>query len=155
MMLRSSRLLLLSSFLIACGSSQPPTAQPMPDATATPPAPLGPTVPPSMSDAGSSSTTTPAVDPNAVPQFATEINAFNSDLYAKLKTGKGNLFYSPTSIEIALTMTAAGARGTTASQMQTVLHLPTDNAASANAGAAQLLSSWSTPTTSGPTLTIA
>jgi serpin B len=155
MMLRSSRLLLLSSFLIACGSSQPPAAQPAMDPNVTP-APLGPTTPPPIADAGvaDAGPAATAIDPNAVPQFATEIEAFNSDLYAKLKTSKGNIFYSPTSIEIALAMTAAGARGTTASQMQQVLHLPSDTA-SANAGAAQLLSSWTTPSATGPTLTIA
>ncbi len=156
MMLRSSRLLLLSSFLIACGSSQAPAAQPTPVDIANAPAPLGPTVPPPIADAGfaDAGPVATATDPNAVPQLATEIEAFNSDLYAKIKAGKGNIFYSPTSIEIALAMTAAGARGTTASQMQQVLHLPSD-ATSANAGAAQLLSSWTTPSTTGPTLTIA
>jgi len=52
-------------------------------------------------------------------------NAFAADLYAKLIVeAKGNLFFSPNSIETALAMTYAGARGKTAEQMATVLHLP-------------------------------
>jgi serpin B len=49
--------------------------------------------------------------------------AFATDLYAKLRTEKGNLFFSPYSISTALAMTLAGARGETAQQMATVLHL--------------------------------
>jgi serpin B len=154
MTLRSSRLLLLSSFLIACGSSQPPASQPTPDATASNPAPLGPTVPPPapIADAGVATTTPPASDP---AQFATSIDAFSADLYAKLKTQKGNIFYSPTSIELALAMAEVGARGDTATQMQNVLHLPSDNA-TASSNAFQFLSAWSPPApATGPTLTIA
>jgi serpin B len=52
-------------------------------------------------------------------------NAFALDLYGKLAAGEhGNLFFSPNSIESALTMTYAGARGKTAAQMAAVLHLP-------------------------------
>ena len=52
-------------------------------------------------------------------------NAFALDLYARLAaTAQGNLFFSPISIEAALAMTDAGARGRTAEQMTRVLHLP-------------------------------
>jgi serpin B len=52
-------------------------------------------------------------------------NAFALDLYGRLTAGsQGNLFFSPNSIETALAMTYAGARGDTASQMAAVLHLP-------------------------------
>jgi serpin B len=51
--------------------------------------------------------------------------AFALDLYAKLKTTDGNLFFSPYSISTALAMTYAGARGDTAAQMAKVLHFPT------------------------------
>lgn len=50
-------------------------------------------------------------------------NDFASDLYGKLKTEKGNIFFSPESLSQALAMTFAGAKDTTASEMQTVLHL--------------------------------
>ncbi|MFH1730640.1 MAG: serpin family protein [Planctomycetota bacterium] len=50
-------------------------------------------------------------------------NEFALDLYAKLSEKKGNLFFSPYSISTALAMTYAGARGDTAGQMKTTLHL--------------------------------
>jgi len=52
-------------------------------------------------------------------------NKFAIDLYDKLKTGEGNLFFSPYSISTALAMTYAGAQGQTESQMTRVLHFPT------------------------------
>jgi serpin B len=48
---------------------------------------------------------------------------FALDLYARLKSGDGNLFFSPYSISTCLAMTWAGARGNTASQMAGALHL--------------------------------
>jgi serpin B len=48
--------------------------------------------------------------------------AFAFDLYQQLKTGEGNLFYSPYSISAALAMTYAGAGGTTAERMARALH---------------------------------
>jgi serpin B len=50
-------------------------------------------------------------------------NAFAADLYGRLAATEGNLFFSPNSIETALTMTYAGARGNTADEMAKVLHL--------------------------------
>ena len=55
-------------------------------------------------------------------------NQFAVDLYAQLdreQPGK-NLFFSPTSISVALAMTTAGARGQTQSEMADVLHLGAD-----------------------------
>ncbi len=49
-------------------------------------------------------------------------NAFAVDLYSKLRTRTGNLFFSPESISTALAMTYAGARGETASEMVKTLH---------------------------------
>ena len=51
-------------------------------------------------------------------------NSFGADLDARLAGQQGNLFFSPYSIETALAMTYAGARGLTAEQMAKVLHLP-------------------------------
>jgi len=53
-------------------------------------------------------------------------NAFATDLYAKLARKDGNLFFSPTSLQTALAMTWAGARGQTAQEMAKSLHLDND-----------------------------
>jgi serpin B len=53
-------------------------------------------------------------------------NEFAFDLYAKLSSQKGNLFFSPYSISTALAMVYAGAAGNTQLQMGRVLNLITD-----------------------------
>ena len=53
-------------------------------------------------------------------------NAFGFDLYHKFKGERGNLFFSPYSISTAFAMTYEGAKGQTAKEIQTVLHLPDD-----------------------------
>jgi len=55
---------------------------------------------------------------------ATATNEFGLDLYRKVTGGNENLCLSPYSIEIALTMTFAGADGDTRAEMARVLHLP-------------------------------
>ncbi|MDV2481424.1 serpin family protein [Methanoculleus sp. Wushi-C6] len=55
-------------------------------------------------------------------------NRFALDLYRQLAsdpdTGGRNIFFSPYSVSSALAITAEGARGTTADEIQSVLHLP-------------------------------
>lgn len=63
-----------------------------------------------------------APDPN-LPAVGNAINAFSVDLYKHLARREGNLFLSPTSLETALAMVYAGARGDTAEQMADVLHV--------------------------------
>jgi serpin B len=55
-------------------------------------------------------------------------SAFVFDLYQRLRTEEGNLFYSPYSISLALAMIYAGARGETKQQMADTLqfNLPQD-----------------------------
>jgi serpin B len=54
-------------------------------------------------------------------------NAFAVDMYLRLaEKEEGNLFFSPNSIETALAVAWAGARGATAQQMARVLHLPAE-----------------------------
>ena len=70
-----------------------------------------------------------ASDPPLTPRdVAAASNAFACDLFAQLRTTPGNLFFSPLSISTALAMTYGGARGETATEMITVLHLPGDQA---------------------------
>jgi serpin B len=61
-------------------------------------------------------------------------NRFAFDLYTRLRTGPGNLFFSPYSVHAALAMTADGANGTTRDEMTKVLHLPADRAKGLAAG---------------------
>jgi len=63
-----------------------------------------------------------------VSTIAQESNAFAVDLYGKLSSEPGNLFFSPASVSTAFAMAYAGARGTTASEMASTLHfaLPPD-----------------------------
>ena len=51
-------------------------------------------------------------------------NKFALELFAKLQSTKGNLFFSPYSISTALAMAHAGARNKTESQIAGVLHFP-------------------------------
>jgi serpin B len=55
-------------------------------------------------------------------------NDFGLNLYAAIRGRSGNLFLSPYSIFSALAMVYAGARGATAEQMSSALHLPVDQA---------------------------
>lgn len=63
----------------------------------------------------------PAAEPAAVGQVVEGNNRFAWKLHGKLREQPGNLFYSPYSISTALGMTYAGARGVTATQMETAL----------------------------------
>jgi serpin B len=65
------------------------------------------------------------------PALVEAINDFAFDLYSEVSESKQgeNLFYSPTSIAMALAMTSTGARGDTAKQMADVLHWERDSAA--------------------------
>lgn len=49
-------------------------------------------------------------------------NQFAFDLYAQIKDGKGNIFFSPYSISMAMAMLYAGARGNTAEQIADVMN---------------------------------
>ena len=52
-------------------------------------------------------------------------SAFAMGLYQQLRSGEGNLFFSPYSISTALAMTYAGAKGQTGEQMAQTLCYPT------------------------------
>ncbi len=58
-----------------------------------------------------------------VAKLARSSNDFGFNLYQRLRQKPGNLVVSPASITTALTMPWGGARGETAAQMRTVLHL--------------------------------
>lgn len=62
------------------------------------------------------------------PGLAAGNTRFALDLYGRLRGTAGNLFFSPYSISTALAMTTAAARGETAREMVSTLHLPEDPA---------------------------
>ncbi len=78
-----------------------------------------------------------AADPSK--SVATGNNAFSLELYSKLATQPGNVFFSPYSISSALGMTWAGARGTTAEEMAKTLHFTPETHAGLSALNRQLI----------------
>ncbi|MBL8822786.1 MAG: serpin family protein [Planctomycetia bacterium] len=59
-------------------------------------------------------------------KFAEQNNDFGIELYHRLRTQPGNVFFSPYSISTALAMVSTGARNQTEAQMLKCLHLGTD-----------------------------
>lgn len=72
------------------------------------------------------------------------MNQFGLDLYQKLASKDGNVFFSPASISSAMAMAYAGARGQTAEQIAKVMHFdePADKLSSQFA---QVLHDWNAP----------
>ena len=64
----------------------------------------------------------PPADSADLAELVDGNSAFAFGLYQALKERDGNLLYSPHSVSVALSMTYAGARGQTASQMADTLH---------------------------------
>jgi len=82
--------------------------------------PYQPNQPPQADDVGST--------PQGIQEVISANNKFAFDLYSELsKSENGNIFYSPYSISVALAMTYEGAKGQTASEMQSVFHFPENN----------------------------
>ncbi|MDY6986052.1 MAG: serpin family protein [Candidatus Thermoplasmatota archaeon] len=67
--------------------------------------------------------------PEGVDRVVDANNLFALDLFSQLKkkNESGNIFFSPYSISVALTMTYEGARGETAEEMENLLHIPEDD----------------------------
>jgi serpin B len=83
----------------------------------------------------------PVVDTATQQMAVAGHNAFAFDLYRQLAiSAKGNLVFSPTSIEYALAMTYAGAHGNTAAEMATALHFTADTPPAFNRFATDLAS---------------
>lgn len=133
----SLRLGLPLGLCLALGcSSAPAPATPAPTTIApSTPAPSTPTPDPTPSPAP-----TPVPDPTPSPAPSEDVpparpitdaeardvgravNGLAADLFARLAAQPGNVAFSPASIEAALAMTAAGARGETQAEMLRVLH---------------------------------
>ena len=65
--------------------------------------------------------TSPAVENADLTTLVDGNTVFTLDLYQELKGEEGNIFYSPYSLSVALSMTYAGARGETEQQMAEAL----------------------------------
>jgi serpin B len=99
------------------------------------------------SQAANAATTVP-------PEIVKGNTAFAQELYGKLATEPGNVFFSPASISTALAMTYAGARGDTAKQMAKTMHFDLEGKA-LNDGYAALLARLSSSGEGVPQLAIA
>ncbi|MBI4870845.1 MAG: serpin family protein [Candidatus Riflebacteria bacterium] len=64
------------------------------------------------------------------------MNAFAADMYVRMSSVPGNLFFSPTSLSFAMGMPYGGARSTTASQIARTFHYPGNAVATGQAMAA-------------------
>jgi serpin B len=84
--------------------------------------------PPSLGTAPPGANLRSGPSPTLPGGSAGAVDQFGLDLYNQLDSQAGNLFFSPFSIEAALAMTYAGARGQTADEMASVLHLGPNDA---------------------------
>ena len=118
-----------------------PTMSPVVPPSAAPSAPLttpGPAVTPAPSEAVVSPTPAASSNPDLAistvarapanpadaQNAALSLNTFGLDLYRQLAaTSSGNIVCSPASIALALAMARAGAKGTTAAQLDGALHV--------------------------------
>jgi serpin B len=73
--------------------------------------------------------------------LAESMNAFAIDLYREIGQKPGNVFFSPGSIAVALSMTAAGAEGETQEEILKALHTDADDTA-LNEAYHSLLEDW-------------
>ena len=110
---------------LLCAACDPPS----PAAPSTSAAPSAPAPSAASSSTGlpspSAAPAAPVAPPGAgeLATLSAGNNALAFDLYRKTRTQPGNLALSPISISSALTMTWGGARGETAAEMQSVLHV--------------------------------
>ena len=122
---------LLSSILlssVSCSASIVPTTEPIENVEPTQPVIASTAMPrPSLDEIQSAFSLKErqslASDPADYSPVAAQMNAFGLDLFHLLSAQQeGNLFFSPYSISLALSMTLAGAAGNTEREMAQVLH---------------------------------
>ncbi len=160
----SAPLVLLALAACESGGGKPSPAAPASTASAasSASASAAPAAPSTSLSAASaaSATTAPAIapasaDPKAdVAKLADATVAFGEDLLARVDD-KGNVVFSPTSIEAALAMTSAGARGATAREIGKALHLEALEGERLHAAFGALLGSWSVKGSGEPELDVA
>lgn len=139
----------LSASAAGCGGSHssegPAPTDPGSATTEADPSPTDPGSLPSEPAAGGSA---PSASREEVSATLARANQFGFDLYQRLRGAPGNLVISPASVHLALAMTSGGARGETAEQMATVLHVdPASDAVHASYQTALALWNGTTPAT--------
>lgn len=130
--LRSTQLCLLWLALALLASSCAPQPTPIPPINGPQPTPSSPPItlpsplPPMSGEQVVQSKlvriAAPSVPQGDLAQLVQGNSDFAMALYRQLRSGDGNLFFSPYSISLALAMTYAGAQGDTESQMAQALH---------------------------------
>ncbi len=121
--LRNLTLFLLAGVLVGCSTAAGPSPSGSLSAGSAPPV-VQPSSPPlSEIELAQSDVTRAAADPASALEAAAAVNDFGFDLYRALLTedASGNAVISPASVAIAMAMARVGARGDTATQMDTVL----------------------------------
>ena len=108
-------LLLTTALVAACGGPLPSASQAPTSAPSGSPAADG------IELAAAHGVPHLAGTPADASSAGAALNAFGLDLYAHVRDGSSNTVVSPASVALALAMARAGARGTTASEMDTVL----------------------------------
>lgn len=110
--------------LLVTGCGGPAGANPeVNEVPATPDSPLAEPAQPTSPLAEPQQPASPLAGPaSSETDLVTGNRTFAFDLYQAIHSEDGNLFFSPYSIETALGMTYAGARGETAQQMAETLH---------------------------------
>ena len=111
----------VAAVLHACGGDGTNSPATPPDATS------GPDTVAPVTAVQASAKERISADPAQARAAVRSLNALGADLYGPLAAAAdgagGNLVFSPASIAVALTMARAGAAGTTAAEMDTVLHV--------------------------------
>ncbi len=122
-MRRLPALLLAATLAGACGTPSAPTPSASPSATALPPAPTGsPAAAGGIEFAAAHGVARLSPSASAATSAGDALNAFGLAVFARVRSASGNAVASPASIALALSMARAGARGTTAAEMDAVLH---------------------------------
>lgn len=123
------KLLAAAFALVACNKAQDTPKSEPPAPSVEPAKPADASTPP-PADAAPATTPSTSAPPQVTMPDATTLaplvagnNAFGFNLWRKLD-GRTNLAVSPTSISVALAMTATGARNATATQMKQVMNVP-------------------------------
>lgn len=110
-------LLLAATLVVACGAASPSASSSPSGAAPGTPAATG-----AIELAIANGVAHLAATPADASSAGAALNAFGLDLYARVRDASSNLVISPASVALALAMARAGARGTTASEMDEVLH---------------------------------